>query len=100
MAKKYEDVLKEMSKLSEEEIKKRMETASKICANYCGKCPTYSGTGETKLLFCGIGKSEMIEEEKGCMCPPCPVQSEMNLRWQYYCTRGSGREQLEKEKSS
>ena len=99
---RYEEVLESMKNLSEDEIKAKVEEAKKICADYCGKCPSYTGTGETKLVFCSpmVGKSEIIKEEKGCLCGSCPVQQSMGLRWGYYCTRGSAKEQLDAEKSS
>ncbi|MFH1472335.1 MAG: hypothetical protein ABIF85_05525 [Nanoarchaeota archaeon] len=31
------------------------------------------------------------------MCPACPVQDKLHLRWVYYCTRGSGAEQAGKK---
>ncbi len=58
----------------------------------CGMCPSYMGTGEEKLTFCVIGKSTVITKEKGCICPGCPVQVELKLSWDYYCTKGSGKE--------
>ena len=48
--------------------------------------------------ICATGKSDKISEEKGCLCGGCPVTSKMGLRWNYYCTRGSGREQMAAEK--
>ncbi len=93
-AKTYEEVLKEMEKLSPQERQKGMEEAKKICKEYCGRCPTHQGTGETELVFCGIGKSKRIKSEKGCICPGCPIQRNMSLRWDYYCIRGSAKEQL------
>jgi Protein of unknown function (DUF2769) len=51
-----------------------------------------------KMLFCSTRKSDKITEEKGCLCGGCPVTPKMGLRWGYYCTRGSGREQMAAEK--
>ncbi len=80
------------------EQKMSFEEAKKICKDYCGMCPSYLGTGENELLFCRIGKSEVITDEKGCVCGGCPVQKKMGLKWFYYCTKGSSKEQAETEK--
>jgi len=89
--------MKAMEDLTEEEMAEKIKEIKKICADYCGNCPSYMGTGEEDLGFCAIGKSKHITEEKGCLCGSCPVTENMSLRWGYYCTRGSGREQAKKE---
>ena len=88
----FEQAMETMSKMSPEEMKTRVEELTKLCI--CGKCPSYKGTGEKKLLFCLTGKSTLIKKEKGCMCPTCPVTGMMGLRWLYYCMKGSGKEQV------
>lgn len=98
MAETFEEKMEAMKGLSEEEMAKKIQEVKEICKSFCGECPTYTGTGETELGFCAIGKSKIIKEEKGCLCPSCPVTSMMSLRWEYYCTRGSGREQAAAEK--
>jgi len=62
--------------------------AQKICI--CGTCPTWIKCGEA-WAYCLIesGKSKCIKEEKGCVCPACPVQSQEGFTDQYYCTKGS-----------
>lgn len=99
MAETFEEKIKAMGQLSEEEMAKKVQEIKEVCKNYCGECPTYSGTGETELGFCAIGKSGKINEEKRCLCPSCPVTEMMSLRWEYFCMRGSGREQSAAEKS-
>lgn len=93
MGKSFEEIMKEMMKLSDAQRAAKMKEATKICADYCGKCPSHVGTGETKLLFCSTGKSSIIKKKKGCICGGCPVQKNMALRWDYYCVKGSGGEQ-------
>lgn len=93
MEKTYEEIMKDMMSLPEAERAAKMAEATKICRDFCGRCPSYKGTGETALLFCANGKSSIIKDERGCICGGCPVQKNMALRWRYYCTRGSGREQ-------
>jgi hypothetical protein len=89
-SKAFEQAMEELSKLSPSEMQAKIKELDKMCI--CGVCPSYMGTGEEKLTFCVIGKSTMIKEENGCICPGCPVQTELALKWEYYCTRGSGKE--------
>jgi hypothetical protein len=91
----FEEAMEMMAKMSQEEMMAAKAEMKKMCV--CGNCPSYGGTGETELLFCSTGKSQKITEEKGCICGGCPVTPKMGLRWGYYCTRGSGREQLGSE---
>ncbi|HEY9246577.1 MAG TPA: DUF2769 domain-containing protein [Candidatus Methanoperedens sp.] len=89
--KTFEQNMEAMSKMSPAEVQAKIKELDKICI--CGKCPTYIGTGEKKLTFCAIGKSTIIKKDKGCLCPGCPVQRMMTLRWDRYCLKGSGMEQ-------
>lgn len=89
-SKAFEQAMEELSKLSPSEMQAKIKELDKMCI--CGVCPSYMGTREEKLTFCVIGKSTMIKEENGCICPGCPVQTELALKWEYYCTRGSGKE--------
>jgi len=82
----FEDKIKN---LTEEEI----TDIKKVCKDYCGECPTHAGTGEKELAFCINGKSKIIKEENGCLCSACPINERLLLRWQYYCMKGSGKEQ-------
>ena len=85
--------MKAMAGMPQEKMMKRVQGIKKVCKDYCGKCPSYTGTGETDFGFCATGKSSKITEEKGCICAGCPITKGMALRWEYYCTRGSDREQ-------
>ncbi len=96
-AKSFEEVIEEAAKLSPQELQKAVKDAKKICKDYCGRCPTYNGSGETEVLFCWLGKSKKIKSEKGCICPGCPVQRNSFQRWDYYCINGSAKEQYEAE---
>ncbi|MHA1188399.1 MAG: DUF2769 domain-containing protein [Candidatus Heimdallarchaeota archaeon] len=46
------------------DISDGLEQVKFMCKDYCGKCPSYQGTGETDLGFCSIGKSAKIKEKK------------------------------------
>jgi RecJ-like exonuclease len=89
--KTFEQNMEAMSKMTPADMQAKIKELDKICV--CGKCPTYIGTGEKKLTFCAIGKSTMIKKDKGCLCPTCPVQKNLALRWDRYCLKGSGKEQ-------
>jgi hypothetical protein len=86
----YDKLMKDLSEMSEEDKQAKMKELDNDCI--CGMCPSYMGTGEDKLTFCVIGKSSKISEENGCVCPGCPVQTNYGLKWQYYCTKGSGKD--------
>lgn len=87
----FEQNMEAMNKLSTKEMEAKVAELTQMCI--CGGCPTYAGTGEKRLLFCATGKSKIIKKEKGCLCPGCPVQKKLALRWDYYCLKGSGKEQ-------
>ncbi len=89
--KTFEQIMESMSKMSPSQVQAKIKEFDNMCV--CGKCPTYIGTGEKKLTFCAIGKSTIIKKDKGCICPGCPVQKTMALRWDRYCLKGSGKEQ-------
>jgi len=93
MAETFEEKMEAMKGFSEDEMAKKIQEVKETCKSFCGECPTYTETGETELGFCATSKSKIIIEEKECLCPSCPVTGMMSLRWEYYCTRGSGREQ-------
>ena len=86
----FEEKIKMMNMMMTEKQKNDgLENTKFICKDYCGKCPSYQGTGEADLAFCMIGRSNKITEEKGCLCGQCPITKTMSLRWSNYCTKGS-----------
>ncbi len=87
----FEQNMEAMDKMPPEERDAKVIELTKMCI--CGGCPTYMGTGETRLLFCATRKSTIIEKDRGCLCPGCPVQKTLSLRWDRYCMKGSGKEQ-------
>ena len=90
--KTFEQNMELMSKMSPAQVQAQIKELDKICI--CVKCPTYIGTGERKLTFCAIEKSTIIKKDKGCLCPTCPVQKSLALRWDRYCLKSSGKEQI------
>ena len=88
---KWEEIMKQLMEKPEAERMNQLEQSKVMCI--CQNCPSYRGTGETELLFCGLGKSTTIGEEKGCSCGLCPVVGHLGLTRLYYCTRGNEKEQ-------
>jgi hypothetical protein len=84
-----------------EEQKMQFVKENCICKNCPSWTPACDENGEWGG-YCASGKTECITDEKGCVCPECPVTEKMGLKWGYYCTRGSAKEmmaaEMEKEK--
>jgi hypothetical protein len=74
-----------------------MDRSEAIAECTCPMCPTYINCGE-QVGYClsEIGKSKCITIEKGCICPQCPVQIEMNFTHDYYCIYGAEKQQSHK----
>ena len=91
-------IIEKMGKSEEEadamiaEFMDKLPMVRKMCI--CKGCPSYVAD-ESELGFCHplIGKSAKITEERGCVCPSCPVYGEMGMKHGYYCTRMSELEQ-------
>ena len=75
-------------KMTEKQKRENIEQVEFTCKDYCGKCPSYVGTGEKSLAFCMEGKSSIITEKKGCLCEKCPISKTMSLRCSNYCVNG------------
>ncbi|MDI6882232.1 MAG: DUF2769 domain-containing protein [Methanothermobacter sp.] len=76
------------------EMQEEVKRLSEDCA--CPSCPSYKECGER--LFCILGESECIKDEKGCLCPTCLVASTLGIgiSKNFYCTRGSEMDQRTK----
>jgi hypothetical protein len=58
----------------------------------CPTCPTHTDCAKERdeKLFCDAGKSfQCIVFERQCLCPTCPVHDSLQLKHQFYCTRGA-----------
>lgn len=91
---KFEQAQEMMMKMSKEEMDKAMQMKRAMCT--CGRCPSYTDCNKTKMeaLFCAVGKTNGCEMvAKGCICPSCPVASDMGLTHSYFCVRGSEKTQ-------
>jgi hypothetical protein len=77
---------------SPEEMEQKKQMILNLCI--CGGCPSWEECGEKGgFCFVMIGKSSCIKEERGCTCGGCPVTAKLGLKFMYYCTRGSAKEQ-------
>jgi hypothetical protein len=74
------------------EFEEKVSVVKTMCI--CKSCLSYVPE-ETEIGYCHplVGKSKIITEEKGCICPKCPVYMQMSLKNGYYCTRKSELEQ-------
>lgn len=80
--------------MNSEKMEKQREKILDMCI--CSSCPSWVECDE-KGGFCfpTVAKSSCIDNEKGCICAACPATDEMGLKHDYYCTRGSDKEQYE-----
>jgi len=88
----FEEKIQIIEGMTEKQIQDGLEQTKFMCKDFCGKCPSYQGTGETNLAFCSIGKSAHIKERKGCLCKQCPIFKMLSLRWEFYCIEGNALE--------
>ncbi|UCC57906.1 MAG: DUF2769 domain-containing protein [Candidatus Bathyarchaeum sp.] len=91
---KFEQMMQMMSQMTEEERMKAMEANKALCT--CPGCPTYNECAQKKgeLFYCAMGASPTcITEELGCICPACPITEKMGLTHEYFCVKGTEREQ-------
>jgi hypothetical protein len=86
-----------MSQMTEKERMKAMEANKALCI--CPSCPTYNECAQKKgeLFYCAMGKSPTcITKELGCICPACPITEKLGLTHEYFCIKGTEKEQREK----
>ena len=43
-----------------------------------------------EAMYCAFEKSRCIEEDRGCLCPECPVYAEYDLNRDDYCLKTGG----------
>ena len=63
----------------------------------CPKCPTYTNCAkdakEADFLFEREKSFMCITNEKGCICPDCPVTKEYGLKNKFFCMKGAEKAQ-------
>jgi hypothetical protein len=91
---KFEQMMKNVKGMSPAELNREVEKFKGLCN--CPKCPTHNKCAKNaqERLFCINGKSFMcITEEKGCICPACPVTAEFGLKNKFFCMKGAEKAQ-------
>ncbi len=91
---KFRETMQGLAKMSPEEQASRIEKLKGMCT--CPSCPTYNNCAgnASEKLFCALGRSfHCISFERGCICPTCPVTTEMGLHYDRFCTRDSEKAQ-------
>jgi hypothetical protein len=90
----YFELLLTTLNLTPEERELVIERRKKMCI--CEICPNYrqcAGEEGEERAFCTLGGSACIDVEGECLCATCPLSREMDLRYSFYCTRGSENQQ-------
>jgi hypothetical protein len=91
---KFEEMMEITSKMTEKERMKAIEENKALCI--CPDCPSYNECAQKKgeVFYCALGRSPTcIVKESGCICPACPITEKLGLTNQYFCTRGTEKEQ-------
>lgn len=60
----FEEKFKMLTVMFDADRERAAENVIHLCKEYCGKCPTNQGTGETLIAFCSLGKSIIIRKYK------------------------------------
>jgi hypothetical protein len=87
---KFDLYIEQMKNRGADEIAMIMTAFEIVCV--CPNCPTYNdcSKGKSELLYCLHGKSQQCAfDEEGCSCPDCPVALDLELKFEFYCSRGS-----------
>jgi hypothetical protein len=67
-----------------------ISSMKKVCT--CPRCPTHTACAKNaqENLFCIMGRSfHCISDNKGCLCPVCPLYPQLGLSADTYCLRGA-----------
>jgi hypothetical protein len=86
--------MKQMMTMPKDQVMKKVGELNKMCI--CGSCPTYTSCAKNagESMFCAHGTSfHCITENKGCVCPTCPVTKPLGLKHQAYCMMGTEKAQ-------
>jgi hypothetical protein len=91
---KFEQMMQDVRKMSPKDMVMAEEKYEGMCI--CPTCPTHNKCAKMakELIFCIKGKSFMcISEDKGCICPGCPVTAEFGYKNKYFCMKGAEKAQ-------
>ncbi|MDD1675945.1 MAG: DUF2769 domain-containing protein [Methanomicrobiales archaeon] len=87
---KFDKTMKDFLGKKPDEQKKILSSLQDMCI--CPTCPTHTQCAKDKneVLFCVVGMDfGCIAEDKGCLCPGCPVTEVMGLSFNRFCMNGS-----------
>jgi hypothetical protein len=90
----YVKVQKQMMAMTREQVMQKIGELKKMCT--CPQCPTNNECAKNskETLFCSMGHSfHCITENKGCLCPGCPVAKMQGLTHQSFCLMGNEKTQ-------
>ncbi len=86
---KFDTGMKDLIAQKPEGQKNKIMELRNMCM--CPNCPTYTSCARSaeEKLFCSTGGSfRCIIEDKGCLCPECPVTDAMGLTHTRFCMNG------------
>lgn len=86
----FEGKILELGNKSGPEMTIAISPMKTICI--CPRCPTHTACAKNsgENLFCITGRSfHCISENKGCLCPICPLFPQLGLSADAYCLRGA-----------
>jgi hypothetical protein len=86
----YVKMQKQMMGMPVDKVMMKMEELKKMCT--WPQCPTNNECAKNakEILFCSTGRRfHCITENKGFLCPGCPVAKQMGLTYQSFCLMGN-----------
>lgn len=86
----FEQRTRELLPLKKEERWKRYDSIKEACL--CSSCPSFTGSAEKngEILYCLLGMSfGRIRDDRGCICPGCPIYIEHGMMKKDFCMKGS-----------
>lgn len=91
---KFDQTIRFMSTMSQEDRSKNMASFRLLCA--CPACPSYTDCAKNgkQCMFCIMGHNfGCIEDIKGCACGQCQLATRLDISNHVYCVKGSEFEQ-------
>jgi hypothetical protein len=87
-------MMKQLRTMPKAQVMNKVAELGKLCT--CPSCPSYTSCAKSAMegLFCAHGTSfHCISENKGCICPGCPVSAQLGLKHQAFCLMGTEKTQ-------
>jgi len=86
----FEQRTRALLPLKKEERWKQYDSIKEACL--CSSCPSFTGSAEKngETLYCLLGMSfGCIRDDRGCICPGCPIYIEHGMMKKDFCMKGS-----------